>query len=120
MTDDATNGSAGRFLRMEEKLDTLISHSSAFQLDAVQRLVRLEVSAVEARAKLETAVQSAMDKIEQSAENARDKVAADASTARDVVTDTASDRTFFWMRVGIGVSLFAALLSFVARFLGWF
>lgn len=116
MAEDANpNGSAGRFLRIEDKLDTLISRMGEFQLDAVQRLVRLEVSAVEARAKLETAVQGAMDKIEQSADVARAKVADDAVVARNVVTDEASDRTYFWMRVGIFASAGLALASLLLR-----
>lgn len=39
-----TNGSSGRFERMEAKLDILISDLNSFKLDAVTRLTRLETA----------------------------------------------------------------------------
>ena len=117
--DDTTNGgSAGRFLRIEEKLDTLISHSSAFQLDAVQRLTRLEASADEARRRIEDAVNAAKEELRNDAVAARTKVAVDAGVARDVVTDEASTKTFIWMKAGIGASVGLGILGFALRMLG--
>ena len=112
---NVSNGSAGRFLRIEEKLDTLIERSNEFQVNVVERLTRLEERAIEARARLEEAVTRAKDEIAQSAVEARAKVSTDAGVARNVVTDEASDRSYFWLRIGIIASIVLSIAGLIFR-----
>ena len=112
---EEANGSAGRFLRMEEKLDLLINQTNGFQISVIERLTRLEERAVEARARLEEAVTRAKDEIAQSAVEARAKVSTDAGVARNVVTDEASDRSYFWLRVGISTSIALSIAGLIIR-----
>ena len=110
MSEDS-NGSTGRFLRMEEKLDTLIAAFSTFQLDIAQRLVRLEVSTTEARTVLENARVAARNELSVSSSEARGKLEIAASDARASVVQGTSQRTLKWMIVGI-------VLAFVVQTAG--
>jgi len=120
METNGTNGasSAGRFLRIEQKLDTLIDNSNGFQMDVVQRLTRLETTTAEARTKLEDAASAARSELEVSATEARGKMQDATSLARAEVTDRESNRSFSWMKIGILASIAFSLTALILRLLG--
>jgi len=90
MTTDANgHDSRGRFERIEGKLDALLGQQHAFELSTAIRLAKLEDSIT----------------------NMRDQ----AEAARD---RTVSDRTYFWMRVGIVVTFLVGAATFVLRLFG--
>ena len=110
MSED-NNGSTGRFLRMESKLDTLIASFSGFQLDMEKRLIRLEITTTEAKSKLEDAAAAARDELGVSSSEARGKLEIAATDARAAVVQGTSARTLKWMIVGI-------VLAFVVQTAG--
>lgn len=105
MTDGNGASSAGRFERIEAKLDKLIDDNSGFRLDVVQRLTRLETTTAEARSKLETAAADARDKLGVSASEARGKMEIDAGNARASIAEGTSIKTLHWMQLGIIASI---------------
>ena len=90
MTENS-NG-AGRFLRIEDKLDDLGDSLSAFREDTVTRLTRLET---------------------QAEENARSAVKAATVTAASVAA-----RSFTWTKAGIVASFAVGVVAIILRVVG--
>ena len=90
MTENS-NG-AGRFLRIEDKLDDLGDSLGAFREDTVTRLTRLET---------------------QAEENARAAVRAATVTAASVAA-----RSFSWMKAGIVASFAVGVTAIILRLVG--
>ena len=83
------NGSSGRFLRIEDKLDDLGDSLSAFREDTGKRLTRLET---------------------QAENNAVAATAAATATAASIAA-----RSFFWMKLGIVASFAVGVVACVLR-----
>ena len=83
------NGSSGRFLRIEDKLDDLGDSLSAFRVDTATRLARLET---------------------QAEDNAVAAVKVAATTAASIAA-----RSFFWMKLGIVASFVVGVVACVLR-----
>ena len=82
-------GSAGRFLRIEQKLDRLVESLEDFRVDTVTRLTRLETQA-----------------------SASEKFAASQQTT------ILSARSFRWVKVGIASSFIVGAAGLLLRIFG--
>jgi len=87
MTDPGN--SAGRFLRIEDKIDRLVDSLGEFREDTGTRLTRLET---------------------QAEENARAALKAASATAATVAA-----RSFFWMKLGIVASFAVGVVALALR-----
>ena len=105
---------AGRFLRIEDKLDRLGDSLSEFRVETGSRLTHLETQA-DAAAKIAVVARDV-------AKDAADAAAKTADTARDVAKDAADlaakGRSFLWYRLGILLSFAVGSAALVLRLCG--